>query len=477
MTGRRTSTAERPELEPELLQRTRIEVIAAVLPVKIWLNPSWALVAIVPFVGLFPAFGTVAAGRLAFTIIVHLANSLLAAAFYVRYRRDPSDGKAWLNIFTLFQALVGLSWGLMAWLLWVPGNALNHAMIVLPIVAVLWSNSAARTTYWSIYVAGVVPIYSLTLIRLLSSRDPAAVGLSVVFSLASAYMTMVAVGAKRQTECLLRANLANDNLTAELRGARDDALRKRYEAEAANASKTTFLANMSHELRTPLNAILGFSEIISSESFGPVGVPRYRDYANDIHSSGAHLLSIINDILDIAKIESGKMEIIPDYLDVKSTIDSTLRILTPRLRAKGQNLLLRIAEDASTVFVDERAFKQILMNLVGNAVKFTQSGGVITVHGCRTDDGGFELIVEDDGPGIEPSALEHIFTPFNQVDNRYNRQEGGTGLGLSLVRGLAVLHGGKAWIETEVGTGVKAHVYFPAGNLAAISEPDAQLTA
>ena len=230
---------------------------------------------------------------------------------------------------------------------------------------------------------------------------------------------------------------------------------------------------MSHELRTPLNAILGFSDIIANETFGAVGVPRYRDYARDINASGSHLLSIINDILDIAKIESGKMTVEAETFEAQTVIDGALRVLAPRVREKGQHLSVRVAPDAGAIYADQRAFKQILINLVTNAVKFTQMGGAITVHGLKSPEGGFELVVEDNGPGIEPSLLDRIFQPFNQVDNRYNRQEGGTGLGLSLVRGLAALHGGKAWIETEFGAGVKVHVYFPDGNATKIHAPSA----
>lgn len=471
------SAALRPELEPERIQRARLDTIASLLPLKIWLNPSWALVAIVPFVGLFPAFGQVDVWRLALCVIMHLVNGVVAAILFVRYQRDPSDREGWLKVFTMFQALVGLSWGLMVWLLWVPGNALNHAMVVLPIVAVLWSNSASTISHWPLYAAGVVPIYGLTLLHLLISTNETSLGLAVVFTLAFGYTLFVAGAAKRQTDSLLKTNLANQSLTAELRAARDDALRKRHEAETANATKTTFLANMSHELRTPLNAILGFSEIIAQEICGPIGVPRYRDYARDITASGGHLLSIINDILDIAKIESGKMAIDPAWLDARTVIDDALRVLMPRIREKGQHVSVCIGSGAGSLYADERAFKQILLNLATNAVKFTQLGGMITAHGRRTADGGFELVVEDNGPGIEAAALEHVFKPFNQVDNRYSRHQGGTGLGLSLVRGLAALHGGKAWLETEFGAGVRAHVYFPAGNAAAKPRVNERLTA
>ena len=449
--------------DPARLLRARMDIIVSFLPMKIWLNPTWAMVLMVPFVGFFPVFGHVAAWRL-FTILgLHLFNSAVAALFFMHYRRDPSDPTEWLRLLMPFQALTGVTWGFMVWLLWVPGNALNHAVVVLPLVVVLWSNGAARTTYWIYQLSGVLPIYLLTLVRVLTSSDGVGTGLAVLFTVAFLYTVMLAIKAKKQTDYFVTTELANEDLTSELRAARDDALRKRYEAEAANASKTTFLANMSHELRTPLNAILGFSDIIASETFGPVGLERYRDYAHDINASGSHLLSIINDILDIAKIESGKMTIEPSMIDARATIESALRVLAPRMREKGQDLSVEIAPDAHNVFADERAFKQILINLVTNAVKFTQRGGSIVVRGERPRDGGFELIVEDNGPGIEPALLDRVFLPFNQVDNRYNRQEGGTGLGLSLVRGLSVLHGGKAWIETAPGEGVKVHVYFPEG--------------
>jgi two-component system, cell cycle sensor histidine kinase PleC len=252
-----------------------------------------------------------------------------------------------------------------------------------------------------------------------------------------------------------------EDLARELEETRDDALRKRFEAETANASKTAFLANMSHELRTPLNAILGFSEIIAQECFGPVGSARYKEYAGDIHSSGAHLLSLINDLLDVAKIEAGKMEIAPNPLDAHRTFDIALKLIGAKAREKHQELKIKIAEDTPPLYADERALKQILINLVSNAVKFTPEGGLITVSAGTARDGRFEICCADNGPGIPRDKLDKIFTPFSQVDNRYDRQAGGTGLGLALVRGLAELHGGRAWLESEFGKGCRAYVVLP----------------
>jgi two-component system cell cycle sensor histidine kinase PleC len=267
---------------------------------------------------------------------------------------------------------------------------------------------------------------------------------------------------RRQVEVMLRIRFANDDLAVELRDTRDDALRKRFEAEAANASKTTFLANMSHELRTPLNAILGFSELIASETLGPVGTARYRDYATDINTSGAHLLSLINDILDIAKIESGKMEIAPQVMDPRTAIESALNVIQLRVREKNQGLTVNVDPNLDGLYVDERAFKQIIINLLSNAMKFTPEGGDIGISLRQRENGDCELCVSDNGPGIPVAFLDQVFMPFNQVDNRYCRQAGGTGLGLSLVRGLAQLHGGTAWIESDTGKGVRAYVLLPA---------------
>jgi two-component system cell cycle sensor histidine kinase PleC len=218
---------------------------------------------------------------------------------------------------------------------------------------------------------------------------------------------------------------------------------------------------MSHELRTPLNAILGFSEIIAKECFGVVGNPRYVEYAGDIHASGAHLLSLINDLLDVAKIEAGRMEIQPELLDPQKTFETALKLVGAKARERRQELVIEVDPGVPQLYADERALKQILINLVSNAVKFTPDGGRITVLGSRARTGGFQIMVEDTGPGIPREKLDRIFKPFSQVDNRYDRQGGGTGLGLALVRGLCELHGGRAWLESEAGKGCRAYVIFP----------------
>ncbi len=461
MTAQAISSPTRANTEETRMLRARLNLIVSSVPIAIWVNPAWALLSILPFAGFFPIFGAIAWWRLAAVMAMHIGNSFIASALYRGYLRDPANSQKWLWAVAGFQGLIGTAWGLMAWLLWVPGNPINNVLVTLVIVAILWAYAFSRAMHTIVYFAGVTPTVALTLLALAYGGGPVALPLTFVIGVTFAFAYAFAFIVRRQVERQLRTGFANEDLAVELRDTRDDALRKRFEAEAANASKTTFLANMSHELRTPLNAILGFSELIANETLGPVGTLRYRDYAGDINASGNHLLSLINDILDIAKIEAGKMDIEPVALDPKSVIEKALTVALARAREKRQRVVTDIDAGGANLVADERAVKQIVINLVSNAVKFTPDGGNIAISGIVTGDGGFQLCVEDDGPGIPAALLDRIFTPFNQIDNRYSRQAGGTGLGLSLVRGLAELHGGRAWIESDVGAGVRAFVYFP----------------
>jgi two-component system, cell cycle sensor histidine kinase PleC len=301
----------------------------------------------------------------------------------------------------------------------------------------------------------------LTLLRLATAHDALAdimLPLVVAYTL---YLWLMGRGSNRQIGTMIAARFVNDDLAVALRAARDDALRKRYEAETANASKTAFLANMSHELRTPLNAILGFSEIITHQSMGHDQIDRYSDYAADIHSSGVHLLSLINDMLDVAKIESGRMEIEPQWVDPRDVVDSVHRLMGPRAMQKNQALDIEFAPGTPLVLADERAFRQMLLNLLSNAVKFTPEGGHIAVACRGLPGGGLEVVVKDDGPGIPEDKLLRVLEPFSQIDNRFDREAGGTGLGLALVDGLARLHGGKISLASSPGKGLTAALYFP----------------
>ncbi|MCH8112242.1 MAG: CHASE2 domain-containing protein [Proteobacteria bacterium] len=244
---------------------------------------------------------------------------------------------------------------------------------------------------------------------------------------------------------------------------REDGLRAaKNEADAANRSKTDFLHNMSHELRTPLNAIIGFSEIMEKELLGPLGTSLYIEYAADIHKSGDHLLSIINDILDLAKIEAGKYELEETEVDLAEVIDLSCRLVEDRAEQSGHTLSVKVSEDLLGLHADERALKQILLNLLSNAVKFTPDGGEITVTAGIAGDGCAELSVTDTGIGIAEENIETVLSNFGQVDTGLSREYEGTGLGLPLVKWLAKLHGGTLRIESKVDAGTTVTVTFPA---------------
>ena len=241
--------------------------------------------------------------------------------------------------------------------------------------------------------------------------------------------------------------------------ARDYAAQKEA-AEAANRGKTAFLANMSHELRTPLNAIIGFSEIIESEMFGPVSSPRYLAYAKDIKSSGTHLLSIVNDMLDLSRIEAGKTELRETVIDLPEMIEESINLAQAgRLGAK-RRIETRFAAGLPAIKADRRALIQVLVNLLSNAIKFTGDDGEITVGAAVVGDGSIELTVADNGIGMPRSELAQVLTPFGQTEASFRRQHQGTGLGLPLSQSLVELHGGRFDIDSEPGEGTTVTILF-----------------
>ena len=231
-------------------------------------------------------------------------------------------------------------------------------------------------------------------------------------------------------------------------------------AEAASRSKSQFLANMSHELRTPLNAIIGFSEILKNETFGPVGHDRYRGYAEDIHSSGHHLLSLINDVLDMAKIEAGKFEPAITTNAVDDLIYEVRRMIKGRMAEAGLSLVLDLPSVAVVWDFDRRAIKQVLINLLANAIRFTSAGGQIAIR-VRSDERGFILEVEDTGTGIPAEHVQRLLQPFEQMSDMTRRGQEGTGLGLSLSKALVEAHGGTLSIHSVVGEGTAVTLWLP----------------
>jgi two-component system, cell cycle sensor histidine kinase DivJ len=236
--------------------------------------------------------------------------------------------------------------------------------------------------------------------------------------------------------------------------------RTRDEAESASRAKTQFLANMSHELRTPLNAVIGFSEILNRELFGALGEARYRDYARLIHESGEHLLNVVNDILDMSTIEAGKFKIVKEPFEVASLVKSCCDLMRHTAEQRSLSLIVDVAPGIPELPADKRACKQMLLNVISNAIKFTDPGGWVRVS-ARVEGESVELAVADNGIGIAEADLPKLGNPFVQANNSYDRSYDGAGLGLSVVKGLARLHGGQLELASTLGQGTTATILLP----------------
>lgn len=252
--------------------------------------------------------------------------------------------------------------------------------------------------------------------------------------------------------------------TAELKKAHDEAL-------AANRAKSQFLANMSHELRTPLNSIIGFSEILTMEK---VGTPEERlEYAQDVHDSGVHLLNLINDLLDLSKAEAGKLDLNESTISLPAMLEACVGMVRKSADEKGLSITIDVPPSAPALRGDERKMRQVFLNLLSNSVKFTPSGGSITIHSRPTPAGGLAISVIDTGIGIAQADLDRVMRPFVQVDNVFTRRNTGTGLGLPMVKTLIDLHGGAFKLTSAPGEGTVAGIQFPAERL----QYDARVTA
>ncbi len=236
----------------------------------------------------------------------------------------------------------------------------------------------------------------------------------------------------------------------------------RQEAESASRAKSSFLAVMSHELRTPLNAIIGFSELIRDETFGPVGNDRYLDYIKDINRSGAHLLELINDVLDLSKIDAGGLELREDLVDVARVTQGSLDMVRERAEKRGLSLELDVPAELPGLHGDGRRIKQIVINLLTNAIKFTGNGGAVRVEIVLDPDGALLISVSDTGIGIAPDDIPKALERFGQVDNKLSRDQEGTGLGLNICTSLMEMHGGTLELESEAGVGTTVTLRFPA---------------
>jgi signal transduction histidine kinase len=294
-----------------------------------------------------------------------------------------------------------------------------------------------------------------------TSRDEVG-AMAAGFNILQRDIATAAIGLEKAREGLRQARLDLIETNRNLERTMLESVRARDEAESANVAKSEFLASMSHELRTPLNAIIGFSEVISGELLGPVGTPAYRGYGADIHSAGLHLLAIVSNLLDMAKISSGKFELHETNFRVRPVMERCLTLVRQQAEAAGIKIESSFPWNPPVLFADETRFRQILVNLLSNAVKFTARGGHVALRAQVRQDRSFAIVISDTGVGMTPEEVEVARQPFRQVDSAMTRRYPGTGLGLPLAEELTRLHGGDLEVHSEPGVGTTVVVVFPA---------------
>jgi two-component system cell cycle sensor histidine kinase PleC len=451
---RLTSPSGRPAFDHELgliFARNRISAAYAI-PLLIIIVAAAASLWIDPWVVL--AWAAVVLG-------MHGAMLLLCRAYIEA--PAPVSIHRWINRFVAAELFGGVAWAALFILL--PRTAGDIAglevfqfatmLIVVSVVTSLASTMPPAAT------AGTVPV-TLTLIAIYISRGGVLFYvLTVVTAAAQVFFVILASRLYSATLAMLEFRAEKDLLIVELETAKSISDESRRRAEESNLAKSRFLATMSHELRTPLNAILGFSEIMKGEVLGPVGNDAYKDYLTDIHASGQHLLNLINEILDLSRIEAGRYTLSEEPVNLRAVAEECVHLVQLRAKAKHITIVEKYAPELPRLWADDRAVRQITLNLLSNAIKFTQSGGEITVKVGWTQGGGQFLSIKDNGPGIPPEEIPIVLSAFGQGSIAIKSAERGAGLGLPIVQALMSTHDGTFELRSKLREGTEAIATFP----------------
>ncbi len=387
---------------------------------------------------------------------------LFLCKLYFKAERSRTEQRDWIGMIAASELLQGIFWVIPLFFFWTNADPKQGAFLVAAIMAVTALRFLVVNNFMPILVAGTGFMTVGVAMRCLLEQDTVFYSLGAILILLEAFFLYVARQLQETARDKVIFRKQKDALIEELKSARNQAEAERDKAENANQAKTAFLANMSHELRTPLNAILGFSEILQHELFGPLTNHAYKDYAGDINSSGRYLLGLINDILDISRIEAGRRDIQEEPIDLFEPLDHALNLLEINAGLKKIAVTISVADDLPKVLGDLRAIQQIAINLLTNAIKFTPRTGKVQMVAERLANGSVEFYVQDNGPGIPADEIEQALSAFTRGRLATRRAVDGAGLGLSIVSGIMQLHGGTIHIESVVGKGTKVICIFPA---------------
>ena len=322
--------------------------------------------------------------------------------------------------------------------------------------------SLANTMLRQAVLFSFAPVAIVLAVKAILSRNGLDVGLLAIFLTALAFFVYVNDRLFVSNRKILSFQSEKDDLIAELEVAKSMSDEARRRAEEANLAKSRFLASMSHELRTPLNAILGFSEVMATEVMGPLNNPIYKEYAGDIHRSGQHLLDLINEILDLSRIEAGKYELNEEAISLTEICDDCVGMVQLRARAKNIGIQPHMEASLPPVWADEKSIRQVVLNLLSNAVKFTPQGGEITIKVGWTASGGQYISIRDNGPGIPENEIPVVLSAFGQGSIAIKSAEQGTGLGLPIVQAILAKHDGQFHLKSKLREGTEAIAILPA---------------
>ena len=395
------------------------------------------------------------------TLCVHALVLFLCSRFEKTARPD-APLRAWRTRFTLAELLHGMTWaGAMVVAPHADAPAALEifefgAMLVIIAVSTMLSSNLP-----SAVVASTTPLAAVLALHFGLRGDSLYLAMAIMALGAHVFFLVLAGRVQKTSLTMLEYRAEKDSLIGELEQAKAISDESRRRAEEANLAKSRFLATMSHELRTPLNAILGFSEVMKSEVFGPLPNQQYKDYANDIHSSGQHLLNLINEILDLSRIEAGRHELNEEAVTLSHIVEDCHYLL--QIKAKNKNLQIteQFEPGLPRLWADERAIRQVVLNLLSNAIKFTPTGGQIWLKVGWTAGGGQYIAVKDSGPGVPEEEIPTVLSAFGQGSVAIKSAEPGTGLGLPIVQALVKMHGGNFEFHSKLREGTEVIVTFP----------------
>jgi two-component system cell cycle sensor histidine kinase PleC len=380
---------------------------------------------------------------------------------YFKRPRSSVEQREWIGMMSASELLLGAFWILPLFFFWSGANLLQGAFLIATIMIVSAVRFMVVNNFMPILISGTGIMTVGVALRCVSEGGTVYLALMGLIIMLEMFFLFIARQLQETARDMIVFRNQKDVLIAELKQERDRAESEKHKAESANNAKSTFLANMSHELRTPLNAILGFSEILEGEMFGPMTNDTYKDYAGDIHHSGQYLLGLINDILDISRIEAGRREIRDEPVHLLDALRNAKYLLEKSAAEKSVSIDFNLESDLPKILGDTRAINQIAINLLSNAIKFTPKLGAVVLSARRGASGTLELSVKDNGPGIPSHEIEHAMSAFTRGSLAAKKAIDGAGLGLSIVKGIMDLHNGKIQINSTYGEGTEVVCSFP----------------